>query len=227
MPFLPRRAEFFEERSALHRDHGAGRKISETQMPLAEEHEQQAHHVEQRHGIDDAKDIACEQRAGRGHQALGREHADAGEPLAGRAAGHQRLEDQVVEEVDSRRRRGAREVPQRLPVGVYLEVEVAENQQGGDQQVHHRQAGADQQVDEEGERTRAGPGQHDVRVDARGARDADDWRGWNGRRSAHGRRRRVHAAPRCSSSASCSAWCSCCRASSSSSIRPCMMSPSL
>ena len=103
--------EFLQEGRAFHREHRAGGEIAEAQMAPAEHHEQQSDDVQHGQRVDDAEDIAREQRADARHQALGREHAQADHALAGRAAGHERLEHQVVQEVDHRRRDQADEEP--------------------------------------------------------------------------------------------------------------------
>ena len=211
-----RREQFLEEGRAFDREHGAGREIAEAQVLPAEEHEQQAHDVEHRHGVDDAEHVARDQRAGGGHLAFGREHAQAGHALARRAARHQRLEDQVIEEVDSRGGHGAGQVPQRFVVGPDVEAEVAEDQPRGEQQVDRPRArcGSASRAGTRGSARRARRARGGV--DAGGARHARATGGAPSRADG-----RVHAAPRCSSSASCSAWCSCCSESSNSSILPC------
>ena len=159
-----------------------------------------------------------------GHQAFEREYAQAGQTLARRAARHQRLEDEVVEKVDSRRpasrRRGTTASRRRDRCRNRSCRGSATRRAAG------RPSRAPVRISQsmqEGEGARAGAGEHEVRVDAGGARHARAWAADSSPRATC----RVHAAPRCSSSASCSAWCSCCSESSSSSILPCMMSASL
>ncbi len=180
--------------------------------------------VEHRHRIDDAEDIARDQRAGGRHLAFGREHAQPGHALARRAPRHQRLEDQVIEEVDSRRGQGAGQVPERLVVGA--DVEAGSCRGSATRRAAGRPARARRgSASRAGTRWRGRPGPASTRRAstpvALGTASA------GGARVDARARRRIHAAPRCSSSASCSAWCSCCSESSNSSILPCMMSPSL